>query len=136
MAELVDSLGDWRARGRQPNQALAIRFNSQDLSGERDSWRAIRVAEVNARAWLKFRAGLHQRKKRPLRSFLRGRFFLALQQQDFGVPEAGLATPDQARGKHARIIGHQEIARAKPSRQIGHPRLLPTAARAIDHEQS
>ncbi len=59
-----------------------------------------------------------------------------LEQQALGASAARIATPDEPRGEHTGVVGHEPIAGREQMRQIANPPLLPRATRPVDDEQA
>jgi hypothetical protein len=111
--ERVDSRRDRRRPLRvEPHAPPPVKQALENLAADDDTRRARRILDHEPRARLQLLTGMDQSDPvLSLRRFLSFRRFRAFHQKTFDGPAARIAPPEQACGKHARVVDDQQVAR-------------------------
>ncbi len=104
----------------------------ENAGDEPNARRTNRVVEDQPRPWLEL---LTRMNERPPVLFT-GRVGAPFEEQAFDGAAARVATAEESRREHSRVVGHHEIAWREKRREILNRRFLPRASVAVDDQQA
>ena len=111
----------------KPHDSPAEKLPRENLADDAHAGRADWILEHHARTRFQLLARMHERAPFVIA--------LALEQQALDGAAARIATAEQPRRKHARVVGDEAIAGGEERRQIGDRRFVPAFLLATDDKK-